>query len=93
MDFVLMTAFSVIGLATLLSFLPVYDIIHQDWYIQAHQFWIKYVLQTGLQMSSWLPVKAVATVADIFFFFFTALFTFNIVRLVLNIITGGGSRG
>lgn len=92
-DFGLMLLFAIAGLALLIGLLPLdINITGSDWYMSAHQFWLKYVLSYGMQFSSWLPIKAIAEVANIFLTFIIAMFTFNIARLIINIVTGGGSR-
>lgn len=93
-DFLAGFLFAVIGLGFLLTLVPVYNITNADWYHTGHDFFQHWVLDTGLQFSAFLPIKAVGTVGHIFIsYFFIPLLAFNIARLILNTISGGGTRG
>lgn len=93
-DFLASVIFAVAGLGFLLTILPVYNITNQDWYHSAHGFWQHYVIDTGMQFSSFLPIKAIGEVAYTFvMFIFLPFISWNVIRLVLNIVSGGGTRG
>lgn len=92
-DFGLGLFFAISGLLILIGLLPnTIDIIHQQWYETTRDFYQTYVLHYGMQLSSWLPIKAIAEVSNIFLAFVAAMFTFNIARVVINVVTGGGAR-
>lgn len=85
--------FGIAGLLLLIGLLPnTIDIVNSVWYNSALGFYRTYVLHYGMQFSSWLPIKAVANVSEIFLLFIGAMFTFNIARVVINVVTGGGAR-
>lgn len=91
-DFGLAVVFAIVGLTFILTLIPSYDVVGSDWYFQAKMFWVKYVLQTGLQMSSWFPVNAIANIFNIFLTLLAALIVFNVGRLILNVVSGGGTK-
>ena len=92
MDFLAMTAFAIAGLLFLITLVPFPDFTTSSWYQTTHDFWITYIVKTGMQLSSWLPVNAIANIFQIFLTILASLITFNIARLILNLITGGGTK-
>lgn len=93
-DFLAGFLFSLVGLGFILSIVPVYNITASDWYNVGKGFFQKWVLDTGMQFSSILPIKAVGEVTHIFvMYFFTPFILISVARLILNTIMGGGVRG